>query len=242
MKSCDEMIHSLYERRARQELQKKQKRRKLLRLTSVIGCVCLTVILGVGITIRLWPQTEGPKEKEILSMEGCWPYVDEQEWLQTSDIIFKGRVLEKKEPYFTNPNEDILCADGSRAINAYVTEYIVAVDELYKGEWTQETISVKAYNRMHLTVEQALYGEDENYIVQNSIPDIEMQFGECILGICYFDASLSLADEPCYELTFGMAGYFLEQEDGTYINNPSWSNQFSIDPNTLPEKIAALKK
>lgn len=205
---------------------------KLFKIISLL-CVLIVAFSCAGCK-------EQVKEKEVLRIDGMLESVDEQWWLQNADIILKGRVLEKKEPYFTNPNNDKFCEDGSPAVNAYVTEYILAVDELYKGEWAQETISVKAYNRMNLTVEQALYGEDDDYIIENCIPDTEMQFGECIVGLSYFDTSLAFCDIPCYEITFGMAGYFLEQEDGTYINQTGGNNQFSIDPQTLPDKIAAL--
>ena len=205
---------------------------KLFRIILIL-CALILAVSCVGCK-------EQVKEKEVLQFDGMLASVDEASWMETSDIILKGRVLEKKEPYFTNPDNEVFCEDGSPATNAYVTEYIVAVDELYKGEWSEETISVKTYNRIGLTVEQALYGEDEDYIIESSIPDTEMQLGECIVGLHYFDtATISFCDTPCYEITYGRAGYFLEQEDGTYMNQ-SDGNQFTIDPQTLPDKIAAL--
>ena len=135
-----------------------------------------------------------------------------------------------------------MCKDGSNAVNSYVTEYIVAIDELYKGSWESNTIAVKAYNKQFLTVEQALYGEGDNTILIDNTIDTEMQIGECIVGLNYFDASEAFADDPCYEITYGMAGYFLEQENGTFANQIGGNNHFSIDPQTLPDKISKLDK
>ncbi len=173
------------------------------------------------------------KEKDILTISGQKVQADAESWKTTSDIILKGRVIEAKEPYFSNPTNELLLEDGITPVeNAYMFEYVIAIDQLYKGEWSEETITVKIPNRIGLTVDQALYGEDENTIVINEIPDVTLQSGECIIGLCYFDAG-TYGGEPFYEPTYGAAGYFLPQGDGSYLNTATPPNHFSIDPHTL---------
>lgn len=48
MKSCDEMVNSLLERRDRYEAEKKRKRSALIRAAAPVCCVCLAALLGIG--------------------------------------------------------------------------------------------------------------------------------------------------------------------------------------------------
>lgn len=49
MKSCDEMVNSLLERRNQYIAEQKQKRKVLTRTVTSICCVCLVVLLGFGV-------------------------------------------------------------------------------------------------------------------------------------------------------------------------------------------------
>lgn len=170
-------------------------------------------------------------EKEVITASGQMARVDKSIFLDQADIILKGEVIEVQQPYFTNPDAEQYGSNGVDPVNAYTTVYTLRVDEVYQGEWTEDTIEVKIYNRIFMTVEQALYGEDENAIVVNDIPDVEMQPGECVVGLSYFDEA-TYGEAPCYNLLFGAAGYFLPEEDGSYINQSSDSNNiftFTLD-------------
>lgn len=49
MKNCDEMINSLLERREQYIVKQKRKRKMLTRAVTVMCCVCLVTLLGLGI-------------------------------------------------------------------------------------------------------------------------------------------------------------------------------------------------
>lgn len=178
--------------------------------------------------------------QDILYISGESILVTEQELLERADIILKGEVVEKKDDYFSNPDGDKKQADGSTVMNARITEYIVKVDRVYKGEWAEQTISLKTYNDQGLTVEQALHGKDENTVVYSDITELELEMGECLLALSWFDAEV-FGGPGSYMVTFDDGGYFLPQEDGLYGNVIKGESHFTIDIATLPNKIAELK-
>lgn len=49
MKSSEEMVRSLFERRAQYDAKQKQKKKIFIRTAAVLGCVCLIVLAGIGI-------------------------------------------------------------------------------------------------------------------------------------------------------------------------------------------------
>ena len=49
MKSSEEMVTSLFERRAQYDAKQKQKKKIFIRAGAVLGCVCLIVFAGIGI-------------------------------------------------------------------------------------------------------------------------------------------------------------------------------------------------
>ena len=179
-------------------------------------------------------------EEEIVFISGQTIEITEDLLLNSADIILSGEVIEKKADYFSNPDGDKKQADGSAVMNARITEYIVKVDTVYKGEWSEDTISVKTYNDQGLTVDQALYGRDENTVVYSDIAEIELEMGECLLALSWFDAE-AFGGPAGYMVTFDNAGYFVPEEDGLYANLATGRNHLTIDPTTLPDKIAALK-
>lgn len=206
------------------------KNRKIF--TVLLWLVSIVILLSLSAC-----KDNSSKEKQVLTVSGMKAQVDAEIWKSTSDIILKGKVIEVGESYFTNPEGDKMQSDGvTPVLNAYVTEYIVSVEEVYKGEWSAETITIKAHNRAGLNVEQALYGEDEETVVINEIPDVTMTMGECLIGVCLFTEE-TYGNEPFYELAYGAAGYFLPQEDGSYYNTAQGSNHFSIDPTVLLKDV-----
>ena len=196
---------------------------------------------GILFILALFLSACAPKmEEEILYVSGQSILVTENRLLQRTDVFLKGEVIEKKADYFSNPDGDKKRADGSVVLNARITEYIVKVDMVYKGEWLEDTISVKTYNDQGLTVDQALYGRDENTVVYSDIAEIELEMGECLLALSWFDAE-AFGGPAGYMVTFDNAGYFVPEEDGLYANLATGRNHLTIDPTTLPDKIAALK-
>ena len=49
MKSSDEMVNSLMERKNAYEAEQKRKRRTIARIATPVGCLCLTLLLGLGL-------------------------------------------------------------------------------------------------------------------------------------------------------------------------------------------------
>lgn len=54
MKSSEEMVTSLFERRAQYDAKQKQKKKIFIRAGAVLGCVCLIVFAGIGISTELY--------------------------------------------------------------------------------------------------------------------------------------------------------------------------------------------
>ena len=49
MKSSDEMINSLYERRDNYLTERKNRNKTIMKTATALSCVCLVVLLGVGV-------------------------------------------------------------------------------------------------------------------------------------------------------------------------------------------------
>ena len=49
MKSSDEMVNSLMERKNAYEAEQNRKRRAIVRIATPVGCLCLTLLLGLGL-------------------------------------------------------------------------------------------------------------------------------------------------------------------------------------------------
>ena len=64
MKSCDEMVNSLLERKAVYEAEQSRKRITLTRALASICCVCLIAVLGVGINKSGLLDSKPPVEQE----------------------------------------------------------------------------------------------------------------------------------------------------------------------------------
>ncbi len=64
MKSCDEMVYSLLERKAVYEAEQKRKRNTLTRAFASICCVCLIAVLGIGINKSDLLDSKPPVEQE----------------------------------------------------------------------------------------------------------------------------------------------------------------------------------
>ncbi len=64
MKTSNEMVNSLFERRDRYVARQKENRRKALRAVSVVGSFVLVVMLGFGVARSGWLGTEAPPVEE----------------------------------------------------------------------------------------------------------------------------------------------------------------------------------
>ena len=200
------------------------------RTLCIISILCL-VLSGCGCA---------PKDDSVsMYISGTEIAVTEDLLLQTADLIVKGKVIEQKEDYFSNPDGKKLQQDGSEVMNARITEYVFKVEQVYKGEWSESTLSFKTYNDQGLSVEQALTGQDENAVVHSEIDELELSMGECILALSWFEAE-AFGGPASYMVTFDDCGYFLPAEDGLYENAVTGNNHLSVYPSTLPEKIEKL--
>ncbi len=170
-----------------------------------ILCVVLLVCTGCG----------APVEEEDIVVDGIKAMVTQEIWLEQADLVMKAQVVERRADYHTDPD-----GKNDAVVSARVTEYVLRVLEVYKGEYAEDTILVKTYNDVFLTKQEAAKAEGE------MLP-VEMQTGECVVGLSRFDAA-DFGEGECYELTYGLAGYFLPTADGVYENQTEGSNHFSI--------------
>ena len=154
---------------------------------------------------------------------GCQVSVTEDLLLRSADLILSGELIEEKSPYYSDPEGNKKQEDGSAVLNAKVTEYVVKVDTVYKGKWSEKTVSFKIYSDHELA--GGVWTPPK---------------GKCLLALSLFDAK-AFGDTDGYMVTFDNAGYFVPEEDGLYANLVIGSNHFTIDPTTLPDKIAALE-
>lgn len=176
------------------------------KLLCWVVILCLLVCLaGCG----------APVEEEDIVVGGTKVTVTQEIWMEQADLVMKAQVLERRADYHTDPD-----GKNDAVVSARVTEYVLRVLEVYKGEYTEDTILVKTYNDVFLTEQEAAKAESE-------ILPVEMQTGECVVGLSRFDAA-AFGEGECYELTYGLAGYFLPTADGVYENQTEGSNHFSI--------------
>lgn len=133
------------------------------------------------------------------------PYSKEQ-LLELAELIVQGTVVKN---------------NGSQDTQTHrTTEYIVKVDEVYKGTCTEETLSVY--------VDEPLYYVDGKPIVE--VPFALEVETECILLLLTIDGKYyPVRSEP---------GYFPINGEGKFVNDGATT--VTLDPNTLAAEIAAV--
>lgn len=121
MKTCDEMVNSLLKRRDRYEADRKKKRMIITRTVTSMCCVCLAVLIGVGVWKGGAPDTTLPDSKsdasaetelrkkkglteqetnvadrvKYITMSGDWPvYGSVRELTDAADMILLGKITD----------------------------------------------------------------------------------------------------------------------------------------------------
>lgn len=187
-------------------------------------------------------EEEKPKEKDRLEITASKMYYTKEHLIQKAELIFKGKVLKKEKEYMTNPDGTLQQEGWGVIPNAQVAEYTVEIQELYKGEYNEKTITVKTVNGYNLSPDLILYGEDEHVILDTPLERIDFEVGkECILMLVNVANSIG-GNEDGYQSLYGRPGYFPLQEDGTY-KTVDTDTGYTLSKETLKQEIeSALKK
>ena len=184
---------------------------------------------------ELFEITE-PQEKAKLFISNTRIPYTEEEMIRRSDLIVKGIVLQNHGYVMTNPDNTRRNAAGEYSTNGQVTEYTVQVEQVYKGEYNQNTIRVKTMNGKSLSPDLILYGEDENTILAEPLERIDLIVGdEYILLIK--NITTAVFDEENGFFPTASAGY-LYYHNGNFKND-SLSSPVSISAANAAEEIAA---
>ena len=71
MKSCEEMVNSLLERKAVYEAEQKRKKRTAVRISASLCCVCIIAVLGIGVNRSGLLGSKPPvvKENDLINTE-----------------------------------------------------------------------------------------------------------------------------------------------------------------------------
>lgn len=181
-------------------------------------------------------STPTQTEKGYISIEETFVEIPQEELLKKAEIILKGRVASKDSEFMTNPDGTRTNENGDVVTNCQVATYTVEIDQLYKGDYSADTITVKTANGHGLSPDLILYGEDETHILADELNRFDLEVGkECILLLSAYDESLD--DLDGYYAVFGNFGYFLPDENGGYTNNTP-TNIVTLSPDTLTQDIA----
>lgn len=193
----------------------------LKRLTVIM------LILALSVTLMACQQ----KEKSVLNISMSEAVYSKDELIQTADLILKGKVLSKDQEIMTNPG-----GTKNGIMNEQITTYTIEIDELYKGAYADETISVKTTNGMGLSPDLILYGEDENDVLAEPLERFDLSVGkECVLILRYFDSDLE--SRAGYYVYGEDQGYFILDGNGAFKSRKDWV-KYSPDLATLPQEIA----
>ncbi len=156
--------------------------------------------------------------------------------LQDASLIVKGRVQKLNRSYYTDP-------EGNGTLtNSYVKEYTVAVNEVLKGDYGEETLALRAYD-LHGGIIQHEYYQKE--IEEGQYPLFTLEEGAeyifCLAPISEKEAK-SYGDDPNgYQLTADNNGNaacdylyracFKRDENGLYRNTAD--GLIILNPETL---------
>lgn len=149
-------------------------------------------------------------------VDASYPSFTKEDLYRERSLIFKGTVLEQEDSAYTNPNHKRKDQWGYQVENKLVTNYTVRIDEIFKGEYEGQTITIKvsSYKDDPFALEIGT-----TYIFPLGDPiDAESEELEQFWG--YYQGSLSL---------------FYPKPDGTYENYYTHS---VIHPSTIKQEIA----
>ena len=143
-----------------------------------------------------------------------------------TDAVIHGKVLEKSNEFYTNENGDKTNKKGYPIRNTWVTEYQVEIYEVYKGEITEDIITVRTFNDLAPRDIPADEADDSFYF---GIGD------ECVIGLYYsLDQAGYYAGKDWVSI-YAERSYFLPGE-----NEGGFVSPYGLTVNlaTLAEDIA----
>lgn len=192
-------------------------------LFGVLTALCLSLI-----GCRLF--------KPAVGTSSLYPYYTKEELFRERKLIFKGKILEQGSSAMTNPDNTRMDQYGYQIENSLVTKYTVQIEDLYKGEYLDETIELNVSNGGGLSPDLILYGEDKNCHLKEPLVMFTLEIGKS-----YIFTLGDPIDAETEELKQFWGYYanprntFSIQEDGIYKN--SWGD--GINTTTVKQEIAA---
>ncbi|MBQ7090684.1 MAG: hypothetical protein IJN82_06165 [Clostridia bacterium] len=206
---------------------------KKTKFLFVLVFILIFLITSCRSSERELDLTKSDKEKYIVTSYDA-VYTQEQ-LLEMSDLIVRGRVISKDGEAMSNPDNTRM-KDGALIANALISSYTVKIDQIYKGNYEGETICVKTSYGSGLPPELIL-GEDEEVIVLNEEEKIDLSpKNDCILLLSYDETDSEV--DTGYFLTMSL-GYLVPDGNGNYSNNDAGS-PVTVSPDTLSADLAAL--
>ena len=189
-------------------------------LIAILICLCLS-LCGCA------KDTEGRVET---SSSGTLP---EQTTLDMiygfSDAVVHGKVLEKSKEFYTNENGDKNNEKGFPIRNTWVTEYQVEIYGVYKGEISEDIITVRTFNHQAPRDTPADEVDDSFYF---GIGD------ECVIGLYYSLDQVGYHAGKGWVSIYAERSYFLPGENEGEFVSPYG---LTVNLATLTEDIAAIE-
>lgn len=203
--------------------------------------VLLLLMLGLNMTscrrhLEDAPLDQNNEVVEVLVTE-TKAQVSPSYLIEQSNLIIRGRILQKNGEVMSNPDNTLVNKEGVLIGNALITDYTVAIDQVYKGDFDGETIQVKTNYGDGLSPEMILNGEGNGVVLGNTPKKVELSTeGDCILLLTYIDTGY---EESSGYFPIMMLGYLTPDGNGAYTNHDS-DNPVTVSPDTLASEIAAL--
>lgn len=163
--------------------------------------------------------------KEYISVSQTKASYTNEALLERAELILRGTVVEKSKEWMRNPDGTRTDEQGNSVVNAQIAEYKVEIAEVYRGELSEDNITVKLENGYGLSSDLILYGEDDKYKLMSELTMDELKIGEeAVFFLEYFDEPYD--EEDGYYISVCPLGYLSLNEDGTCSNNDG--NSYSL--------------
>lgn len=174
--------------------------------------------------------------KKGVTIDNVYPHYSREVLLKESELILKGTVVEQGESAMTNPDGTLKSEEGYEVGNCMVTDYTVRIEELYKGTFEEETITVKVATGHGLSPDLILYGEDKTTYLKEPIDIYELETGKTyVFTLLPYTEHTDKRFSGYY--TFDQST-FAPTEEGVFKN----SNDSILNPATVSQEIAAVIK
>lgn len=173
-------------------------------------------------------------EKKVVEVTSILRYMSETDLIMESDLVVTGRVVEKKQSKWSNP--EYFRGDSVR--NMLQTDYMIQVESVVKGE-AGEQIFVRLDG-----------GEDAVQRVHYR-SEAELNLGNEVLLFLARDDSDVATTEDYYIVVGGKTGaYFIDesaagrsanQEDTAYVNTTAENKEYTISQLVQKIEVAELE-